>query len=320
MRSHLTILALCCTALSAASRSDACCMPPKDYAGRIGQNGQKALLIHHDGREELILGIDYHITPEITADTGKPGPLPPNFAWIITVPNEPDAYAVADIKLFDDLSKFTESLLPKPRDKDNWSDGRITAPAGVELGKRVQVGPYDIQPVRGVGPGAFDGLNTWLAANGFPTEDRDHMAWFIERNFTFLCVKVKPEEGKKEVGSGGPIPPLHLSFKSEKPYYPLKFSSRQGIFDVNIWLLTKPWLSPKENAEVLKRLNAEFIVDTSVTRDKLPASAVAVLDKSRLDEKTRESKDWNFALLRAVRVNDKTPISSWTDDVYLAAK
>jgi hypothetical protein len=106
------------------------------------------------------------------------------------------------------------------------SDDGLDDEDDVELGTRVRVGPYDIQPVRAHGVEALDGLNRWLRKNGFPTEDPAHMKYFVENKFTFLCVRVAPPEGEKNVASSSSLRPIHLSFKSEKPYSPLRFSSR----------------------------------------------------------------------------------------------
>lgn len=326
--------ALASAVLVLAGSAAACCMVPRDYAGRIGQNGQKALLIHDHGREELVLGIDYRITPAIApSEKGKGAPpaagpvMPPSFVWVITVPAEPDRYTVADPALFDDLSKLTAELLPPPA-RDNAIGLRTTAPAsaGVELGQRVLVGPYDIQPVRARGREALDALNAWLGANGFPTEDPGHMAYFVDRRFTFLCVKVGPAEGETGVGPGGAIPPLHLSFASERPYYPLKFSSRQGVFDVNLWVVTRGEHAPlrqSDNAELFDRLNGRLIVSTPLETARLPERVRAMLAEAPVHDAAPESgksRRWNFALLRCERVNERTPISTWADDVFLTLR
>ncbi len=320
--------------LAVAGSAAACCMVPKDYAGRIGQNGQKALLIHDHGREELILGIDYRITPtSATADEGgapaavAPPAMPPNFVWVITVPSEPDRYALADPDLFDELSRLTAELLPPPPRSEPSGPGAIaSAPKGIDLGKRVRVGPYDIQPVRARGREALEGLNTYLAANGFPTEDPGHMAYFVDRKFTFLCVKVKPAEGESGVRPGGAIPPLHLSFASERPYYPLKFSSRQGVFDVNIWVMThggEALLKQSSNTELFDRLNGRLIVSTPLGPDRLPKGVRALLEEAPIRDAASASgtgQRWNFALLRCEQVNKRIPISTWTGDVFLNVK
>jgi hypothetical protein len=76
---------------------------------------------------------------------------PDRFAWVITVPNEPDRYAVADGELFREMFHWAEdAMFVKARsfgfgaksEKALAVPGAI--PQGIELGKRVQVGPYDI--------------------------------------------------------------------------------------------------------------------------------------------------------------------------------
>src|SRR5262245_55012825 len=70
-----------------AARADACCMVPSGYRGDVDQAWQRAVLVHHDGHEELILRIQPHFH-------GQPGP--PYLEWVVTVPSNPTGYAVLD--------------------------------------------------------------------------------------------------------------------------------------------------------------------------------------------------------------------------------
>ncbi|MFK7788545.1 MAG: DUF2330 domain-containing protein, partial [Phycisphaeraceae bacterium] len=216
----------------APKKADACCMVPVNYAGQIGQAEQQALLIHRDGIEDLILGITYEITPD------EQGNLPEKLTWLIALPTEPleqDGYSLAEPGLFDELGELAyETLIQQvPRARNNDADGLLladnapTAAANdsIELGRQVTVGPYDIQPVRGVGQNALDGLNGYLKKRGFPTEDPGHMAWFVEHGFTFLCIEVTPKKGEKTLSVGELLPPLRVRFETEYPYYPLRYSS-----------------------------------------------------------------------------------------------
>lgn len=291
----------------------ACCMLPATYKGTISQNAHEAVIIHHAGREELVLRIDYKITGES---------MPDNFAWVITVPNEPDEYAIADAKLFEEMFDLSEKLRPplrvkrKPGFKGGAGAGGFGG-EGVELGKRVQVGPYDIQPVRGVGANALTGLNAWLTEKGYPTEDPAHMKYFVENEFTFLCVKIDAPDGKKEVEDGGKIPPLHLSFASPKPYYPLRFSSRQGVFDVNLHVLTQRTLNYRTSAKVLQQINwtnRNFIRNYKLYPARVPDSLKKVLAKSRFKG---ERGVWLYNNIRGNQVNRDNAIARWTTDVFL---
>ena len=146
----------------------ACCMLPQTYKGSVSQDSQEALIIHANGREDLIIKVD----PKIEGE----GDLP-YFAWIVSVPTEPDKYELADKSIFEDLFKFsTDYLAPREAFASEGADAGADpfgAPAtasdeGIVLGRKVTVGPYDIQPIRGVGENAFKGLNTFMVLGPRP--------------------------------------------------------------------------------------------------------------------------------------------------------
>lgn len=303
--------------LATAAPLLACCMVPRTYQGSIGQSEQEAVLIHHNGREELILKIHYQIK-------GKTRALPDRFAWVITVPSEPDEYAVADDKLFEEVFDWTEKLTRLPTRSAGARGASLGAPgaaAGIELGRAVKVGPYAIQPVRALGKEALGALNDWLEKNGFPTEDPKHMEYFVEKKFTFLCVKVTPEEGKKEVAPGGGLPPLHLSFKSETPYYPLRFSSRQGVFNVNLYVLTRKEFDYETSSDSLKRIRWEReedrIQNVPVQPERFPKTLKAAFAKSAFKG---DKETWHLNVLRARRVNRENDIASWKEDIFFRTR
>jgi hypothetical protein len=284
----------------------ACCMVPRDFPGRISQRTQEAVIIHHDGREELILGIDYRITGAET--------MPEQFAWVITVPNEPDAYATVDRALFADMGRLARTLLAPP------SSRRLAAGGGVDLGQHVKVGPYDIQPVRAVGKAALADLNVWLETNGFPTEDPAHMRYFVEAGFTFLCIRITPEPGRREVETGGPLPALQLSFASEHPYYPLRFSSRQGVFDVRMHLLTTVSLDYRDDADTLKRMrwsNRDDKRNVALTPADVPDRLAAAYAQGRAEAPTTAT--WIYNYIEGHDVNADNAIATWEDDVKFAS-
>jgi len=292
-------------------------MVPMNYAGRISQDAQQALIIHDGEREELVLRINYKIEGE---------KMPESFAWVITVPNEPDAYAVADPALFEKMDKLAKLLLRRtPRyaslSADDPFGGGLSAPAeGVELGKPVSVGPDAIQPVRGVGSKALDGLNSWLKSNGFPSENPEHMRYFVENNFTFLCVKIKPDGGSSLVPSSGVLPPLHLSFASEKPYYPLKFSSQQGEFDLNLHILTKQPVDFRANKALLKSItwsNPEYKQNYKLHHTSVPKLLNDVLRKGKIETKQRY---WNYSNIQCLKLNKEKSLENLTSDVFFELK
>jgi hypothetical protein len=309
MRTVLVLSGLCALVLAQSPAVESCCMVPATYKGTISQSAQEAVLFHHHGREELILKINYKIS-------GKT--LPDRFAWVVTVPNEPDDYAVADKTLFEDMFKWANPLTEITRPTLGWI--KKSAEGGVILGKPVNVGPYAIQPVRALGKEALEGLNNWLHKNGFPTEDPRHMEYFVENQFTFLCVKVSPQKNGEAVASQGGVPPLHLSFKSPNPYYPLRFSSRQGVFDVNLYVLTKKEFDYKKSGDTLKRINwaASYLKRNVLVESRtFPESLKKVYAKSKFKDDTGR---WYLNMLRTRQTNKDNAIARWTEDIFFKTR
>jgi hypothetical protein len=286
-------------------------MVPATYKGTIKQSAQEAVLFHADGREELILKINYKIIGE---------GLPDRFAWVITVPNEPDRYAVADKDLFAKVFPWAQRRVAiRTR---SFGRGKKKASAhGLVVGKPVRVGPYHIQPVRALGKKALGQLNDWLKTNGFPQEDPRHMVYFVENKFTFLCVKFDPRAGEKAVDRRGGVPPLNLSFRSRDPYYPLRFSSRQGVFDVNLYVLTKTEFNYDASGDSLRRINwqkgARLRRNVPVKTESFPEPLKKVYAKSKFKG---YAGTWYLNVLRTHRVNRDNAIAQWTTDIFFKTR
>lgn len=316
---YRTLLSLAIV-LTAAPIAWSCCMVPATFAGTIGQDAQRAVMFYNDGREDLIVGIDYRITPN--SDIEKVV-MPDRFAWVITVPNEPDRYKLADKKLFDQVDSWAYRKVVPPRPvprSANGVDNAVTpeeAPkAAIELGKREVIGPYDIQPVRGVGPDALTGLNDWLKDNGFPAEDPEHMKYFVQEGFTFLAIKISKPKDSKAVGDSGKLPPLHLSFETDAPYYPLRFSSRQGEFGVNLYVLSTEPVDYEKSLPSLNKMawsGRDLLRNVSVKTSEFP---------ERLAESFKNVEDaptdakWYLNVVNARQVNRDNAIAKWDSDVF----
>jgi hypothetical protein len=303
--------------------SHACCMVPRTYQGTIGQSKQEAVVVHADGRQELVLGINYKLKP------GKDGKLPPYFAWVITVPNEPDHYQLADRDIFRKVFDWGDpKMRVQTRDKSAREEPGRSA-NGIILSKQIKVGPYTIQPVKATGVEALKGLNDWLEKNGFPKEDEKHMEYFVKNGFTFLCIKINPSEAGASVPGAGPLKPLHLSFKTKEPYYPLRFSSRQGVFGINVWMLTKEKIDPKKAWAVYNKLNAQSPMNNKgvvnpfskfnvpVKKSNFPKSLVKVVENGQ-STAIKEQKQWHLNLIRSSSVNNsRSRIAQWNEDVFV---
>jgi hypothetical protein len=289
----------------------ACCMLPRSYSGSIRQNGHEGVIFHHDGRQDMILRINY----AITGDTA-----PGEFAWIVTVPNEPERYAVADRDIFEETFDWAWPLVKPPPPRTSFLgmvDSDEPQAGALKMSKKVEVGAYDIQPIKVKGAEALGALNDWLSANEFPTEDPGHMRYFVENGFTFLCIKINPAKGKKLVSASGELEPLHLSFKSKSVYYPLRFSSRQGVFDVDLTVLTRKKIDYKRSAANLAKINwigSNLKKNVKVSRDHFPDPLAAAYTQSSFKGLTE--KTWYLNVIETRRTNHQNSIANWDSDVF----
>jgi hypothetical protein len=229
MRRALLLTAL---ALLAGGVAPACLHPPRDYKGTIVSTTQEALIFWRDGREELVLKVNFaiHGGPQM-----EQGALPANLGWVIPVPNAPDAYAVADPAIFEDAFHLAELYTAKPR-----SDGQKGPPPNsVDVGQKISVGEYDIVPVKATGPDAAAALNDWLVKEDFSRYPLENMRYYTERKWTFLAVKVNKDKAAASLATRGGLRPLRISFAADKIYYPLKFSSSSGEFGVRAYVFTE---------------------------------------------------------------------------------
>ncbi|MEO1997078.1 MAG: DUF2330 domain-containing protein [Planctomycetaceae bacterium] len=293
----------------------ACMMLQKGYDGRISQNRHQAILIHQGDNQELILRVNYKIAG---------AKLPDQFAWIITTPSEPSQYRVAAANSFQEIAPWARRTLSPPRRNppsrslSSQADSPVVE-SQLIFGKPAKVGPYDIQPVRARGLGALQALNTWLTENGYPTEDPDHMRYFVENGFTFCCVRVAPAAGSASVAANGELAPLHLSFKSPKIYYPLLFSSRQGVFGVQLFVLSDQPLDFRASQQTLNRLNwrpDKLRRNVRVSAHTFPRALQDIFKKSRVHQ---PRTGWRLNLLDCQQVNQGNTIAKWKQDVFLSA-
>jgi hypothetical protein len=134
-----------------------------------------------------------------------------------------------------------------------------------------------------------------------------------------LCIKINPAKGKSTVGTGGDLEPLHLTFKSENVYYPLRFSSRQGVFDVNLTVLTRKKLDYKKSAAALRKINwigSNLKKNVKVSREDFPKELAAAYQKSSF--KGLKEKTWYLNVIETRNTNRGNTIANWESDVFLA--
>ncbi|MBZ0138058.1 MAG: hypothetical protein K8I27_17005 [Planctomycetes bacterium] len=312
---------------------NACCMAPRDYAGDVDQAKQKVVVVHRapsdggPGYQEMLIQVQPYFKD---ADTN-----PDYLAWVITVPNTPARYDLAEetaLKVGPELHERLYQLARQQwadRTQFEWPDwlpsnleDRVAGKAGgVEEMPAVHVGPYTITPVRATGAEAVTSLNEYLDQRGLPQEDPAHLQYFIDNDFTFLCVHVTPPTGQATLGRSLHLPPLVLGFETAKPYYPGKFSSRQGNFALDLTIISDSTLQGPSYSAASRRLQAVepgyVRLVNLYTLKGIPGDLAAALGDRVLEGAPSK---WYVNRIQSPGFNatedGKPAISIWEDDVF----
>lgn len=313
---------------------NACCMAPRDYAGDVDQAKQKVVIVHRAGTDdapgyqEMLIQVQPFFKD---AETN-----PEYLAWIITVPNTPARYEVADEAAINAGPELHERLFQLARQQ--WADRtqfkwpewlpfhlQDRAMGGdanaIEEMPVVKVGPYTITPVRATGADAVTELNAYLDKRGLPQEDPGHLQYFIDNNFTFLCVHVTPPPGQSTLGRSLELPPLVLGFETDKPYYPGKFSSQQGNFALDLTIISDRNMDGPSFTKACRRLNARergYVKLVNLyTYKGLPDGLAGALGERATQNPPGK---WYVNRIQSDGFNEtvdgKPAISAWEDDVF----
>ena len=225
--------------------TSACIHGPAGFKGYVDSGAQRGLVFWDNGREELVIQPAYTInTTALDADEFTDDGMLKNFksfAWVLPLPSLPDSYAEADPEIFTDLDKFTEisSRIPEPEKSDDESGPVIAFDESddeIEFFEALEVGDYNIQPIKAKGELAGKELSGWLKDNGFGEVDERVMRFYIENEYYWLAIKLSNKDGLPADGSAKP---LHVSFKTPVPTYPWKIYDKRGAFDIELWVVTR---------------------------------------------------------------------------------
>ncbi|MGE0709179.1 MAG: DUF2330 domain-containing protein [Planctomycetota bacterium] len=268
----------------------ACMHLPKDYQGSVEQTAQGALIFWDGGKEDLVMRPAYR---------AKGAAVPASLAWIIPTPSVPGSYGVVEGDPFKSIHTAWEEAAPRMRGERGLRAKGLPEPdaQGIELLPQAVVGEYTIQPIKTKGPQGAEALNGWLTQNGFGAVPLENMRYYVERDWVWLCVKAQPKQ------KSGDLRPLRISFASERVVYPLKFSTHQGTFAVNLWVLTRAPL--KAAAEEAKAF--EFSAEQR-TIGQLPGDVSKAAETVKLETKVSVTKVLHPALA------GKT-IATWKEDL-----
>lgn len=303
-------------ALALAAPAYPCLHLPATYAGSHVQTQQEGIVFWDAGREELVLKNDFRITP------GPGGELPAFLGWVVPVPEVPDAYSVEEIGLFEDMFNAWEEAKPKvPVDSKDGALGEDIR-NGIELLAKQRVGEYEIQPIRTKGEEAGPALNAWLQSNGFGEIPAEQMRYYLDRKWVWLAVKVAPAAGEATLAREGGLRPLRISVAAKEPFYPLKFSARQGVFGANLYFVTRKEIAQEDLADAQRK---GFGFDDSYGQSipslsfALPPSVEKIQEKAAKEGKWKRIEAPHVTRLVAGRLNGPdNPIAGWADDFRIA--
>ncbi|MDF1667742.1 MAG: DUF2330 domain-containing protein, partial [Planctomycetota bacterium] len=298
--------------------ASACIHGPQGFKGKLSADAYRAILFHSGQREELILFTNLEFE-----STNRPKKL----AWILALPSIPDGYSTnIQSSLFNDAA----SLMP-PRRMPRTLRERSKSP-GKNLNVTViKVGPYQIHQVSASGQNAVKPLNGWFKKNGFATKKESEMQFFIDGKYTFLCLQVDWKSVDKKNAKKGTkveaLPPLRISFKTDRPFVPLKFSSHQGGFDLRLLTFTKTPIDWLKSLPVLQQIGfsklskldqreaQNLALSPAKFKNTLRATYQDIIKETRLPD----SKEWYFNAISADSINSSKgiPITKWKSDFYL---
>jgi hypothetical protein len=249
----------------------------------INEPTQKAILLHDQQREDLILQVKYE------------GPAE-DFGWLIPVPGQPEVRK-GSMQPFYELSRITQESFHEGRRSRTM--GVATSGGGSSEVKIIEVktvGAYEVTILSSTNPSA---LTDWLFANhfNFPKEKQGVLDEYIKKGWFFVVARVNPEGNGFAVKSGvaprstlsavtrkklasGELHPIIISFPSEKCVFPLAISSVNGApSEISLYVLSAdPLVSPVVYERKLKVARSE--------RDKL--SNARDTEKKRREESREE--------------------------------
>lgn len=204
-------------ARSVGAWADGCFFPPADFRGAdLAEPEQRAIAIHLDGMETLLLFVDY---------AGAAG----RFGWVVPVPSKPEV-ALAEPGTWNDVvdghgrlqEQFWQAWRTEHADSKGCAGSYFRTPPtppGVEAHLAKTIGAYGITVLSSTEPNALGG---WLVTNGFraPVGIEDILASYVREKWFFVAVKVILEPTATVS-----LTPLAIRFATERLVYPVRLGA-----------------------------------------------------------------------------------------------
>ena len=241
----------------------ACIHAEEGYDGMIRSDAQEYAVFFNDGRQVLVIG----------SSLAAIGNAPESISLVTAVPTIPDGFDTAPVDLFTQLHAWHNPINRGEDGSNSLSDSDGPEPGGVEVLETVEAGPYEITPIQASGAEAVDALNAYLSEEGFRPLADELAAFYAEKGWTFLAVKV-PSTSTGAGIENGALPPLQLSFETPNPVVPMKLEAGMGRFDARVYLFLD---SGVKALELPSYVSAAF-TDASVSPESLDGAPSSVTD------------------------------------------
>src|SRR6266853_3316266 len=157
----------------------------------INEPTQKAIILHDQGREDLVLQVKYE------------GPAE-DFGWVIPVPGQPEVRKGL-MEPFYELSKLTQRQFGDGTYHRGLANAYGEGEPEVKVIEVETVGAYEVAILSSTNPSA---LADWLAAHqfGFPKEQQGVLDQYIQRHWFFVAARINPEGVSFVVNATGAQP------------------------------------------------------------------------------------------------------------------
>jgi HEAT repeat protein len=201
----------------------------------IGEPTQKAIILHDNGRENLVLQVKYEGPPE-------------EFGWLVPVPGLQEVRK-GSMDCFYELSRLTQEQFGESI--SSLGRGATMSQAASEAVKVIEIKTVGAYEVAVLAAGDSGKLAGWLDANNFvfPKDKRDVLDTYVKKGWYFVAIKIDPNqsefvlvkgspkrgvvqksiaESTREKLANGELHPLIISFDSAQCVFPLGISAVNG--------------------------------------------------------------------------------------------
>ncbi len=224
---------------------------------------QRALIIFDNNRETMVVQVKYQ---------GEAN----RFSWVLPVPSIPEENSIITVSdsIFSHLHDITQPKLfiysTQGKSKGTMG-GRDSGDAEafydneVIIWENLQVGPYEIAVISSPTSMA---LIEWLAKNDydFPEEAQNIVEFYTQKNWYFVAIRVNVSNqlAKNNSTYQAGLPAIKMTFKTEKPVFPLRISELTSAEknEIEIYVVNKHrMISESYNTVAMNREEVQPVLE-----------------------------------------------------------